>query len=648
MIWLLISVHVWYLYISFSSDQVEDKWWTFIEATTDKTNYLPYTSSDDNDKFYQSLLFNWCVYPTIDGTTINYRDELCTVTTENYQRFEVTVKDDKIWSDGEPVTLNDVLFTYKTILKDNYWNISSLDAFRNVLVSANAEEWTLTVTFPNPSIDNMIFFTNFILPSHLLGNQPLENYVSTFYQDPVTSTCIMLQKNSRDATNTVFDLSNCSTTLLKYYQVKTFETQDESIEYVKSNPDTIDMIFSDVPFDGYTQNKVILNKFTTLFLNTKNPRMNKTLRKNIASLFNAIFDEETMKDWNDLMIRDRFLFDSIASSDNIEWLTSQELWSFNDAVEEVKKDEPEITELPEKLVRWGNNPEEQEYKLSTKITDKVPLQLSFSEAFDKLSVTVNEWVEYYPSTYNKASQSSLYNLNPLYRNIVQWRNLYTIKWYKGTTHTNTYRFIIYYLDEAPSYPAVETTTDSTTRDPIEIIYFTDPASQAVVDTLQTYFEAKDIVWYFDFQGFGDTNTFEGKITSQDYDVAIRSINMGLRKDISNLFTSSIPTINPSVYTNQELADAINRFFLVGDDQKPWIKNKIDAIYSQDIPLIVLWKELWTIAIRESLEFPYPQRLYVLWWRRDFIDTISIFDHISVNWEKVFNIWSFFSFLWQYF
>jgi len=328
-IWLLISAHVWYLYVSFSSDQVEDKWWTFIEATTDKTSYLPYTSSDDNDKFYQSLLFNGCVYPTIEWTNITYRDELCTVSTNDYQRFEVTVIKDKKRSDWESVTLNDILFTYKTILKDNYWDLSSLNSFRNVWVSPDAEAWTITVTFPNPSIDNMIFFTNFILPSHILANKSFEEYVSTFYQEPITSTCVELQKSTRDTTNTVFDLSNCSTTLLKYYQVKTFETQNESIEYVTNNPDTIDMIFSDIPFEWYDQNKVILNKFTTLFLNTANPRMTKWLRKNIAGLFNAVFDKATMDDGNDLMIRDRFLFDSVPSSDDLEWLTSHNLKNKN-------------------------------------------------------------------------------------------------------------------------------------------------------------------------------------------------------------------------------------------------------------------------------------------------------------------------------
>jgi len=103
-----------------------------------------------------------------------------------------------------------------------------------------------------------------------------------------------------------------------------------------------------------------------------------------------------------------------------------------------------------------------------------------------------------------------------------------------------------------------------------------------------------------------------------------------------------------IWTNQQLADTINRYFLAWDEQKWAIKQTIDSIYSEDIPLIVLGKELWTIAIRESLEFPYPQRLYVLGWRRDFIDTITIFEHISIDWDKVFRADNFFSFLWQYF
>jgi len=634
-------VHVLYLYVSFSSDQVTDKGWTFIEATTNPVNYLPYTSTDDNDKFYQSLLFFWCVYPTIEWTAINYRDELCTITTEDYQRYTITTLADKYWSDGTPITANDVFFTYKTIIRENYWNIWALDAYRNLTVNAD-DSGEITITFPTPSVDNMIFFTNFILPAHLLWNESLQTYVENFYKNPVTSSCVSLQEEVRDPDSTVFDLSNCPETLLKYYQIKTFESEESIDTYVEENPGRIDMIINDYDVEGYDSNKVILNKFSTFFLNTQNPRLTNDLRKNITSLILEAYNSSTTEE---VLIKDQFLFDTIEPSWSIDWLTELQLTT--EVVEQKKAEWPELPALPKKIVFWWSQSEEQEYVISEKIASKIGLQLAFSESFDKISVTLNDGLEYFPSSYNKLTQSSLYNLNPVFRNIAEWRNVYTVKWYTDGVHTNTYKLTIYYLEE-PTYPSEETVTTTQTWEPFQVIYYTDNTSNAVIDQFQNYLKKNDLEWYFSFNGFWDSNTFEGKLISQDYDLVLRSINMGLRKDLSNLFTSTVPTINPSGFVSQNIADQINAYFLeTNAEQKAKIKAKIDEIYNENVPLVILGKEFGIINIKESLQFPYPQRLYVLGWRRDFINNIDIFKHIRVDWDRVFQLDNFFSFLWQY-
>jgi hypothetical protein len=56
-----------------------------------------------------------------------------------------------------------------------------------------------------------------------------------------------------------------------------------------------------------------------------------------------------------------------------------------------------------------------------------------------------------------------------------------------------------------------------------------------------------------------------------------------------------------------------------------------------MPFIILGKELWSIHIEETLSFPYPLRMYVLWWRKDFIKDLPVFQHFRINrdriWEK---------------
>jgi len=58
-----------------------------------------------------------------------------------------------------------------------------LDTYKNIAVEL--VENKVKVTFPQASSDNMIFFTNFILPQHLLANKTRDEYVQLFAENPV-------------------------------------------------------------------------------------------------------------------------------------------------------------------------------------------------------------------------------------------------------------------------------------------------------------------------------------------------------------------------------------------------------------------------------------------------------------------------------
>lgn len=124
--------------------------------------------------------------------------------------------------------------------------------------------------------------------------------------------------------------------------------------------------------------------------------------------------------------------------------------------------------------------------------------------------------------------------------------------------------------------------------------------------------------------------------------------MGLRKDISNLFASKVPDINPSLYTNDELSLATNEYFLFKNNPKKQqeIKTKIDTIYATDMPLLILGKELGAIYINatKKQQFTYPFRLYVLGRRKDFIKDLPIFQHFSIDRDRLKNIENFKKFL----
>jgi len=60
------------------------------------------------------------------GTQVEFQEDLCEVTTLDFQTFIVKIKPDMAWQDGTPVSLNDLYFTYKSIIKDNYRNLPHL------------------------------------------------------------------------------------------------------------------------------------------------------------------------------------------------------------------------------------------------------------------------------------------------------------------------------------------------------------------------------------------------------------------------------------------------------------------------------------------------------------------------------------------
>ncbi|MEI7558859.1 MAG: hypothetical protein WCJ45_09095 [bacterium] len=105
------------------------------------------------------------------------------------------------------------------------WNISFLDQYAGISISKEANN-ILKVTFPTPSSDNILLFTNYILPRHILINAELRDYTSIFAFKPVYTNCANLISQSSDEYSLVFNLVNCHQTNLNFYQVKNMVSFD--------------------------------------------------------------------------------------------------------------------------------------------------------------------------------------------------------------------------------------------------------------------------------------------------------------------------------------------------------------------------------------------------------------------------------------
>lgn len=626
-IWILLSVHVWYQYVTYSSSQTQsnEKKGTFVEAITDEVWYLPYISSSDADKFYQSLLFKNCSFPILDEATIQYDNNACIVTTQDYQNYVVQLSPDAwVWSDGTPVNLNDILFTYKTIIADNYRNIPDLEGLRWIEVNPDSINNQITITFSQPNVDNSIFFTNFILPSHILANQSLASYIEDFWTQPVSSGCATLQPSLTDPTSTVFDLKNCENTNLRYYQVKAFSELDDIIQYIPTGSLTIDMSTQPFDYEWYTQHKVLINKMQSFFFNTASETFSLEKRKAVWDLFTSLF---ATTDTQDYLIKDQYLFDQYETlSLNGTWVLA---W-IRAKLQSTTQQAQEVPTLPEQLTR-NNESRTQTYQLVNPISDKFQILFNFEPWVERVSVSHNWWPEYFPASFSPVTNTTFYNLNPLFNNILAGVNNYTIKTYRADESTTTYELIVSYLEE------FEVTQEIQTSNTFRIISFDDPVSQQLLSDLQ---QSLLVVWlaeYFVFETYEERNEYEWKLTSRDYDIALRTINLWLRKDISTLFTQDNPLINPSLRKDQEFADEMNRYFRVDSVEQPTIKSFLDERFAEQFPLVILWKAVETITLRSDIENPFPFRLYILWRRWQYLPNLDAFSHISINRDRIKSI-----------
>jgi len=162
---------------------------------------------------------------------------MCRVYTEDNQNFTIALNQGFIWSDGTPVTAEDIYFTYNDIIHGNKWNISWLDTYKDLVVTKDTNNKIL-ITFPVASKDNILFFSHYILPQHILQEYDLDNYKNVFGLHPVYTNCANVVTDSVDPNSLIFNLANCTDTNLNFYQIKSepsFDTFKKSTSSAASS-----------------------------------------------------------------------------------------------------------------------------------------------------------------------------------------------------------------------------------------------------------------------------------------------------------------------------------------------------------------------------------------------------------------------------
>lgn len=190
-----------------------------------------------------------------------------------------------------------------------------------------------------------------------------------------------------------------------------------------------------------------------------------------------------------------------------------------------------------------------------------------------------------------------------------------------------------------------------TGEPVKltVIYYSSYVNDFVVARLQRIFKDADVTDNFVFEKMTTPEELQGRLMVGDYDLFISSVDMGLKHDLTKLFSTDKSDINPSQYQNQKLTTLLKQYIAADDKGKKKPLVEINGIYSKDMPFVILGKEYLNLNIKsdtieklfgsgENVDLDeYNRRNYVY-------KNLKLVKNVHIDGKKVRNFENFSNFL----
>lgn len=211
MVGLLLSVAVFRIYgdFSYKAETFSDGG-TYSEGIIGEIKSLnPIFASSEPEKAFAKLAFS-SLYTIDTSGKLNTELARSVSTTDGYKTFSLKIRENAVWSDGQKLTADDVIFTVG-LLKNRLVNVAKYDSWADVKVSRVGD---FEIKFEMPTASDLVLYTlDFpVLPKHKFENiQPEQIRENIFSKNPVTSgkfafkslaqsenkTTILLEKNEK-------------------------------------------------------------------------------------------------------------------------------------------------------------------------------------------------------------------------------------------------------------------------------------------------------------------------------------------------------------------------------------------------------------------------------------------------------------------
>ncbi|MDR2189933.1 MAG: hypothetical protein LBP53_01795 [Candidatus Peribacteria bacterium] len=630
---IIVSFILGYFYLLATGSQLNKKGGTFVEGIFDQVSYLPYLKNDEQSTFYQGILFRSCLHHyKADDNGVPLSD-MCRVYTEDNQTYSVRIIEDVQWTDGVQVSVDDLFFTYDEIIRQNRRGIPSLNIWNTVNVAL--EDGKVKVSFPTATPDNVNFFTQYLLPKHMLGTATLDQYRTDFALAPVWNTCASILSQNKDINSLIFDLTKCDMTNFSYYQIKnygSFEDFDATLQGEKKS--IVDVYESPYTLESFTGKNVLTSKLLTIFFNTDSEKVKVRLRRSLGGLiFHNFYTgkyENYLKAYNGT-----FLNYFVSEGENVqEFINRVSLTDTSDVNQQDLKDSG-AKELPESITI--NGVDRKFIFFLQKPETSRNLEIKFSNEFENIKITAPNGSVWTPKSYNKKDKKVSYKLTTN-DNLTVGANQYQIQ---GTIKGKTYTIasIDVYVFETLS-----TQTAEENKRKLNVLYYSEPASIFAAQQLKMIFKEAGILENFVFEEVAHPEELEGKLLMGSYDLYIGSVDLGSKKDMLALFATEDSLLNPSKYRNPILSSLIKQY-----TKRPTqnIIGEINVVLAQDMPVVLLGTIYTPLQMKTAIAqevFADGKDIYAEHWRWKIFTTYSIVHNVRIDPKNAFNWEHFKSFI----
>jgi hypothetical protein len=425
---------------------------------------------------------------------------------------------------------------------------------------------------------------------------------------------------------------------LGFYQIKNAISFDTFREWIiNGNGSIVDAYIGDENLKWYETISIESNKLVSLFFNTNSDKMTVRLRRSLWGLINYNFfdgdDNEYMKKY------DRNIFNYFLSTG----------WNIKDFIERIDMDDvlskQDLIDWWVEIMTWSVKFTRKDKAFAFYTQDakqKFLIRLNVDEEYEKIAIEYESWKLYYPTSYKPKNKYADYGIAENYDNLKEWLNKYTVYWFttvkkeEKKEQLGTINLYNLYREE---------TNSATIKEQLKILYFDNNLSNYVIWKLKQTFKQFDIEDSFVYQKVSDTNELEWILTAGEYDMLINTIDMWLNTDISKLFSTELAIVNPSQYTNARLLSLLKQYN--ESKNKLEIVNQINNIYSNDVPMVMLWREYIKLNLKDFIVSKLDidnLNLYEYNRRDEIYKNLSLTENIYIDKAKAKNLRNFWNFI----